>query len=306
MINGQTNWIALLGDPVAHTFSPAMHNAAFDHLQMNWRYAAHAVKPQNLHEALQGLIALHYRGLNITVPHKEKILPMLDEVDPLAAAIGAVNSITIREGRTKGYNTDAIGFIRGLREDNFDPQGKKALILGAGGAARAVALALIQEGIKTLTIVNRSFQKAEELLKNLETYSATMNNKPALSYRPFEPEVLQKDLNETDLLINGTSLGMVKEGKATAYPFPPRLWLPEKRGLYVADLVYNPIETELLQEAKKRGQKRQNGLPMLLYQGAVAFEQWTDVPAPVTIMAQALEAYRAKMLTPHARPGTTT
>ncbi|KAB2951303.1 shikimate dehydrogenase [Heliorestis acidaminivorans] len=289
MINGTTQWIALLGYPVAHTFSPKMQNAAIDHLGINWRYAAYPVHPDNLEKALQGLKVLGYKGLNITVPHKEKILPYLDEIDPLAAAIGAVNCVTIEEEGLKGYNTDAIGFIRGLREDNFEPQGRKVLILGAGGAARAAALALLQAGVTEITLANRSTEKAEELLQNLAP--TTSLTAPVLRHIPFQSSALQEALDDKDLLVNATSLGMSKDGLITPYPLAPENWLPHKADLYVADMVYNPVETELLQAAKKRRQRNQNGLPMLLYQGAVALEKWTGLPAPVAVMAKALQEF---------------
>ncbi|MTV49366.1 shikimate dehydrogenase [Heliobacillus mobilis] len=297
-IDGATQWVALLGQPVKHSFSPAMHNAAFSYLEMNWRYGAFAVATEKLGEAIRGLAALGFRGANVTVPHKEAVMEHLDAVDPAALRLGAVNTIVFSEGKRTGYNTDGSGFMRGLAEEGVTVAGKSAVILGAGGAARAVIFALADAGVRRLTVVNRSADKAEALLKAVVTATGSDSDGEFPSKRieyavcPWEVEELRHHLEEADLLINATSLGMVKGGRIEPYPIAIEKWLTGRP--FIADLVYNPVDTILLKTGRDRGMRGQNGLPMLLYQGVRAFELWTGREAPVEVMQQVLKAKMAQ------------
>ncbi|MBC9784933.1 shikimate dehydrogenase [Heliobacterium chlorum] len=294
-IDGATEWVALLGYPVKHSFSPAMHNAAFSHLAMNWRYGAFAVPPEKLGEAIRGLAALGFRGANVTVPHKEAVMEHLDAIDPVAQRLGAVNTIVFtEEGKRIGYNTDGIGFMRGLAEEGVTVTGKSAVVLGAGGAARAVIFALVDAGLRRLTVVNRSTEKAEALLNVVEASIGNISGGGVPSQSidfnvcPWEAEELQRHLKEADLLINATSLGMVKGGRIEPYSITIEKWLTGSP--FIADLVYNPVDTILLKAGRERGLQGQNGLPMLLYQGVRAFELWTGREAPAEVMQQVLKA----------------
>ncbi|ABZ82864.1 shikimate 5-dehydrogenase [Heliomicrobium modesticaldum Ice1] len=277
--------MALLGYPVKHSFSPAMHNAAFERLGLNWRYSAHAVKPEDLGKAVAGLAALGYRGANVTVPHKEQVVSLLDRVDPSAKRLGAVNTIVMAgDGKTVGYNTDGIGFLHGLRQDGFAVAGAAALLLGSGGAARAVAFALLDGGVRSLVVVNRTPEKAEALLDALRRSGAAEG--AALRAGRWEEAFLRECAKEVDLVVNATASGMGKGEGSIAYPLSPKRWLSP--GPFVCDLVYHPPETELLSVARSLGCRCQNGLPMLLHQGAAAFALWTGQEPPLTVMAEAL------------------
>ncbi|MCW2277305.1 shikimate dehydrogenase [Heliophilum fasciatum] len=283
-IDGHTAWVALLGNPVGHSFSPAMHNAAFQAAGLNWAYGAYRVEADRLGEAVRGLAALGFRGANVTVPHKRAVLDVLDQIDERAARIGAVNTIVFDEaGRATGYNTDSDGFIRGLQADGIDVAGRSILLLGAGGGARAVAFALIDEGVRQLTIVNRSREAAEGLMAELQ---AACTDKLDMQVINWDPAALRAAAAEAAIVINATSLGMSTQGLQTPYPIDPALWLCP--GLFVADLVYQPRETVLLAAGRAMGCRGQNGLAMLLYQGVAAWERWTGCPAPVDVMQRAL------------------
>ncbi|MBE3573000.1 MAG: shikimate dehydrogenase [Moorella humiferrea] len=276
-VKASTRLVALLGYPVEHSLSPLMQNAAFTNAGLDLVYLAFAVTPSDLPAALAGLKALGFRGANVTVPHKEAVIKYLDAVEPTAALIGAVNTIVNEGGRLTGYNTDASGFLRSLQEAGFDPAGKKAVILGAGGAARAVAFALAGAGCTGLTIANRTLERAGHLAAALAGLSVPVKA-CALEEKELRPRV-----EEADLVVNATSAGMAP--MVAAVPLPPA-WL--NAGQWVYDLVYNPLETKLLREARQRGCRVVSGLGMLLYQGAAAFTLWTGRPAPVEVMGEVL------------------
>lgn len=272
-----TTLVGVIGWPVEHSLSPAMHNAAFSELGLNWAYVPLPVYPDHLGEAVRGLRALGFAGANVTVPHKEAVLAHLDEVSRTAQAIGAVNTIVVRDGSLYGDNTDAAGFIASLEEVGFDPAGTYCALLGAGGAARAVAHALADAGALQICIYNRSYSRARALCQDTAKFHANVR---------FEPASL-KDLsaigNETDLLINATSLGMWPHLETS--PWPDGLPVPGQ--LTVCDLVYNPRETSLLARARAAGAGTVSGLGMLIHQGAAAFEMWTGRSAPVGTMRTA-------------------
>ncbi|MCK8826664.1 shikimate dehydrogenase [Natroniella acetigena] len=277
MINSSTKLVGLLGDPVEHSKSPLMHNAVFDQLGLNYRYLAFQVKAKEVKEALQGIRALGIKGVNVTIPHKEAVIKSLDELSKEAKLIGAVNTIENKQGELIGHNTDGQGFIRALGEGvGFSAQGKKALIIGAGGAAKAVAFQLGLEGVSQLYIANRTFETAVELVKNLEE-KLSLSKVEALT---LQDKNLVDNLPELDLIVDTTPIGMYPQIDATPVIGDKLL----KRTSLVTDLVYNPVETVLLKRAKSLGIKTVSGLGMLIYQGAIAFEIWTGQEAEIGTM----------------------
>ncbi|HLT58103.1 MAG: shikimate dehydrogenase [Limnochordales bacterium] len=278
-LSGEAAVVGIIGWPVAHSLSPRMHNRAFAHLDMNWVYVPFPVHPSELETAVRGLRALSVRGFNVTIPHKTAIVPLLDRLTPAAAAIGAVNTVINQDGYLVGDNTDGIGFVRSLRDEaDFDPAGSRVVVLGAGGAARAVAFALADAGVTRLVIANRTPARAQELAAavarpGLETGALGLDS----------PE-LREELAGADLLVQTTPAGM-EGGSGAALPVPEN-WLHPP--LIVCDIVYTPPLTPLLAAARRRGLRIVPGWGMLLYQGAAAFERWTGRPPPVAIMRAAL------------------
>jgi shikimate dehydrogenase len=273
-VTAQTALVGLLGWPVHHSLSPAMHNAAFRALGLDWIYLALAVPPESLPEALAGLKALGFRGANVTIPHKEQVLLGLDELSPEAKSLGAVNTLVAADGRFRGHNTDVAGFLAAL--DNAGCSPRRAVVLGAGGAARAAIYALLSRGV-TVTVANRSGQRARGLVSSLALPSLRADT------CPLETMALRDALSQADLLINATPAGMWPNVDAT--PLPPGT--PLHDCLAVMDLVYNPLETLLLRQARQAGAAVISGLDMLIYQGAIAFQLWTGKEAPRAIMRQA-------------------
>lgn len=271
--------VGLLGWPVAHSRSPAMQQAAFQALELPWEYLLLPVPPPQLPEAVRGLRGLGFAGANVTVPHKQAIMPHLDEVTLEARTIGAVNTIVLREGRLVGYNTDALGFLRALREVEVDPRGCRVLLLGAGGAGRAVLYALMAAHAQ-VTLVNRTMARAQALAQHFQA----LFKRPIALVPLVQRAALQRAVEEADLIVNSTSLGMAPhEGTS---PLPADLFLPP--GTTVYDLVYTPRPTLLLRRAQTMGARPVDGLGMLLHQGAAAFTLWTGQPAPLEAMRDAL------------------
>lgn len=267
--------VHLLGYPLGHSISPAMQNAAFHKLGLDYEYSALEVPPENLAELVGGLREPRIAGFNVTVPHKEKILSLLDEITPVAKLIGAVNTVKNQSGRLIGYNTDGAGFIESLKQDAaFDPAGKKVVIIGAGGASRAVAVMLAEAGAKAIVINDVQKEKAAELAEYLGSYFPikTGANAP-----------LTSSLVDVDLLVNASPIGM--SPRESESPLPDNLRVPTKLTVY--DLVYNPMETALLRTAKGAGCRAVSGLGMLVRQGALAFTIWTGQEAPVEVMRKA-------------------
>jgi len=275
-ISGKTRVCAIIGDPVEHSLSPVMHNAAFKELGLNLVYVAFTVTRNELKEAISSARSLGMRGLNVTMPHKNAVINYLDETDSTAKAIGAVNTILNDKGKLIGYNTDGIGAMRALKENGISPDGKKMLLLGAGGAAKAIAFQAAQE-VEELVILNRTSEKAEKLAELLRK---KFGNK--VKGRTLSAEVLTKEMKTTDILVNATSVGMHPDVNRS--PVPSDLL---RSGLCVMDIIYNPLETKLVTDANTVGAKVVLGIEMLLYQGAVAFEIWTNSPAPVEVMKEA-------------------
>lgn len=285
-IDSRTRLFGLFGHPVSHSLSPDMHNAAFRHLGYNGCYLAFDVLPERLGEALQGVRALQMGGVNLTIPHKEGAFPHLDEVSPLAELIGAVNTVVNEEGRLIGHNTDGEGFLRSLMEEGGeDPKGQEVLILGAGGAAKAVAMALALHGVKGLYIANRNVERAKELAASVARGAGVI-----AEARELSRDGLADAAKRSAILIHTSPVGMHPQVDVPPI-LDPELITPDH---LVCDLIYNPAETVLLRRAKERGARTLGGLGMLLYQGVLAFEKWTRQEAPVAVMAQALREGLAK------------
>ncbi len=273
--------VGLIGYPLGHSVSPPMHNAAFKKLGLDFEYVPFEVEPKDLSEALKGLRALHIAGFNVTIPHKESIVPLLDEVTKLARIIGAVNTVLNQEGKLIGYNTDGAGFIDSLKEDaGVNPKGKNVVVLGAGGASRAVSVMLAEAGARSIALTD----VLEEKAKDLSEYVGSYFEIPCNSVKLNSPD-LQKAIEAADILVNSTPIGMRPRIDQSpldkSIKFHPRL--------LVYDLVYNPSETKLLKDARSASSKTCSGLGMLVRQGALAFTIWTGEEAPVEIMRQAAE-----------------
>lgn len=281
--------VGLIGYPVKHSISAAFHQAAFDHLGMKAEYLLWEVSPEDLEDKLKELREPSHLGANVTIPHKEEVIPLLDHIDDVARRIGAVNTIVNQGGLLVGFNTDAEGFLTALRgEGGFEPENKRAVLLGAGGAARAAAFMLLEAGAGELAIVNRNAERSGALVRALEqgakSSGGSRGRATKVAALPWEPEVLARALENCDLVVNCTPLGTRGgqwEGRSPlgAGSIPPTA--------LVYDLVYNPPETPLRAEAQKAGARTLNGLPMLVYQGAASFRLWTGRKAPVDVMAAA-------------------
>ena len=276
VISGKTRVCGVIGDPIEHTLSPIMHNAAFKALKLDFAFLAFKVKAADVEKAVSGMRALGIHGLNVTMPHKSAVINYLDEVDQAAKAIGSVNTILNKDGRLFGFNTDGVGALQALRENGVEPRGKKVLLLGAGGAARAIAYTLAREADE-LVILNRTAKQAAELANLLKQ---TFDRKVVAD--TLSSNAIKDTLQDSDVLINATSVGMKPNANQTPVAFE---WL--RPDLAVMDIVYNPVETKLAKDAKAAGAKVVSGFEMLIYQGAASFEIWTGHSAPVEVMRHA-------------------
>lgn len=263
---------AVIGDPIEHSLSPIMHNAGYEARGLKADYQRFRVEPTRLAEAVQGLCSLGFSGWNVTLPFKEQIIPLLDTLTPEALRAGAVNTVKIHEGQKIGHNTDGAGFVRSVVGDLKELAGKKAVLLGAGGASKGIAVALAEQGMEIL-ILNRTPEKAEDLVQTIKQSGGTASS------GDFAPGNWLKDV---DLLVQTTSVGLHSE------PFP---WSIEGvcENALIVDIIFNPWETSFLKEGRKQGCRTLNGTGMLLYQGALAWEFWLDSQAPVKEMGQALK-----------------
>ena len=268
-ITVNTKMYAVIGDPIAQSLSPQLHNGLFEANGIDAIYFPVEVKSENLEKLVQGFRLMNFGGFNITKPHKLDIMKYLDELDPLAQKIGAVNTVVYRDKKMIGYNTDGFGFIKSIEKK----LGKKVkeeltiLILGCGGAVKSVAMALADWGIKKVIIANRTLSKADELIEQIN------ENWPGKAQAiSMEESELKKVLPNADLIVNGTSLGMNDAPKRT--PIAKELL---RKDIFVYDMIYSPPMTQLLKDAKAAGAQTENGLEMLLYQGLLAFELWTGI-----------------------------
>jgi shikimate dehydrogenase len=273
-------YLGVITAPHKQSTSPAFQQAAIDALGLGIVYERWPTPPDGLATRVTGLRAPSVLGANITIPYKEAVMPMVDELDPLAQRVGAVNTVLNHEGRLSGYNTDVKGFLRALRDDaGFDPRDCHAVIAGAGGAARAVVVALIEAGAASIAVVNRSAERAQRLVDDLSPLAGGT----WLEALPAAPGSWAKMAPRAQLLVNCTSVGMAGASPDES-PVPPGLIRPET---LVFDLVYCPLETQLLREAHSIGARTLGGLPMLVYQGAASFKIWTAREAPLDIMLDA-------------------
>jgi shikimate dehydrogenase len=275
-IDSHTVLYGVFGDPIRHSRSPIMLNRAFQEAGINGVYVAFHVKPEELGDAVRGIRALGYRGVNVTIPHKVDVMNYLDEIDEGAMIVGAVNTIVNEEGKLKGFNTDGIGYVRSLKEETgIELKGKRVLLLGAGGAARGVAYALANEGVSCIYIANRTKERAVELATTISAFTETVG---------IGMDELDNVVDNVEFVLNTTSAGM--HPNVDELPLP--LHLLRSHHL-VSDLIYNPRITRFLREAEAVGARIHGGLGMFIYQGAYAFEYWTGTPAPVEAMRQVVE-----------------
>ncbi len=272
-ISGKTKIVGIFGYPVEHTLSPVMHNSAFKHLNLDFCYVPFSVRPEMLENAIKGIRALNIVGVNITIPHKEAVIAFLDDISDEARFIGSVNTIKNFDGKLIGFNTDGKGFIKSLEEANIKIDNKKILMIGAGGAARAIGFYLCQEADK-LYIYNRSIKRAEMLQNHLAHFK---NNVLVAK----ESLICSKEFfSDLDIIINTTPLGLKSDD-----PLPLNADMLKKHQV-VCDLIYK--QTNLLHIASTIGCKTINGMGMLLWQGVLAFEKWTGIQPPVEIMRRTL------------------
>jgi shikimate dehydrogenase len=278
-IDSSTKIVGIFGCPVRHSASPCMHNAAFKALNLNWKYVTFEVKPEQLESAVKSIVQRDIQGVNVTIPHKIKVVPFMDKLSPEAEFTGAVNTIVRRENKLIGYNTDGEGFMKALEENKISPVEKNILLLGAGGASYGICRQLLLKGAKKITIANRTIEKAEDLQKHLMEKHISGN----IETLPLETVSLKSALKDTHILINATSVGMKEDD--------PVLVNEDCMGSSletVVDIIYTPAQTKLLRIAKEKGIKIMNGLGMLLHQGALSFELWTGKKAPIEVMRKAL------------------
>lgn len=274
-IKGSTNIVGLIGHPVEHSFSPPMHNAAFDALNMDYAYVAFDVNPNDLKSAIEGAESLNIKGFNVTIPHKVDVMQYLDELDEVARLIGAVNTIDFKN--LKGYNTDGIGAVKAI-EEVTSIKNKNVVVAGAGGASRAISFYIAKYGAESLTILNRNEAKAESLASDVSD-SGLIGEVASDSIN-----AIGNYMDGADVLIDTTPLGM--HPNINDEPIVKVDMMDED--LVVFDAVYNPNETVLIKEAIKANAKPVYGIKMLLYQGAESFKIWTGKTAPVDVMEKAL------------------
>ena len=277
-----TQYIGVIGYPLRHSISPAFQQAALDYCKLDICYKVWETGLEDLLPVIDQLRQPQILGTNVTVPYKEAVLHIIDEVDKLASLVGAVNTIVNRNGKLLGFNTDIYGFLRALHEDaKFEPFNKRVVILGAGGAARAVSFALLQEKVGSLTVVNRTAERTGALVDNLIMYAADRRIRAKIAALTWQDSKFREAVKHCQLIVNCTTLGMKYSSEEGQSPLTADL-IP--KGALVYDLVYNPLETSLLRIAREAGADTLGGLLMLVYQGAASFEQWTCREAPLDIM----------------------
>lgn len=273
MITDETKLIGIIGTPIKQSFSPKIHNRAFQYLNLNYIYIPFDVLQQDLPKAVEAMKSLSFRGFNVTMPHKREIMAYLDEVSEDARIIGAVNTVVNQNGKLVGYNTDGKGYVQSLEDEGIYVKDRTFVIAGAGGAARSVAVQLALDGAKKITILNRTIEKAHDIAQVIGKSIPNVH----IEVNCLENKILAKTVEEADVLIHSTSLGM--------YSMRERSIIEDERilpsNLVVSDLIYNPAKTKLLQQAENRGCKTINGLGMLIGQAAIAFELWTEVAMPI-------------------------
>ena len=280
-----TQFIGIIGYPLEHSVSPDFQQAALNYCKLDVRYEAWEVKGEDISSAINRLRQPYNLGANITTPYKETVLPLVDEVDNFAKLVGAVNTIINRDGRLIGFNTDAYGFLKALRDDaRFEPKNKRVVVLGAGGAARAVSFTLLHEKVSSLSIANRTLARAESLVRFLANHASNNRINTEIIATPWHSSKFAKAAENCQLLVNCTTFGMKYSSEEGQSPLEAQL-IPKDALVY--DLVYNPLETPLLRMAREVGANIIGGLPMLVYQGAASFKLWIGREAPLDIMFSA-------------------
>lgn len=278
--------LGVFGHPVAHSISPQTQNAALKHCELNMRYARFEIEPGNLSEALRQIREHDFVGINLTIPHKLNAVPLLDELDPEAKRIGAVNVIKAAKRKLFGYNTDGRGFSRAIREEfSVDLRDLRVLVLGAGGGARAVAMQCAKENCERLVIANRSYEKAKELADDLREFFAgprVLGPVARLQAIPWEENAIRFQVANSDLIVNVTPLGLHRSDPAA---IPSRLLAPH---LMIYDTIYSEQRTPFVSAAFAAGARAANGSSMLLHQAALSFELWFEREAPIEVMRGAL------------------
>lgn len=277
-LNGQTSVYGIFGYPVKHSKSPVFQTAAFEHLGINAVYVPFCVKPENISLAINSIRALNIKGVNITVPFKEEAVKYVDEISEEVKVIGALNTIKNIDGYLVGYNTDWFGFIEGLKEIEPDIEGKKVLVIGAGGASRAVVYGLLRENTDKIYIANRTVQRAQNIMEDFKNFYRVADQ----IIQPIGLDQIEKYLENINILVNTTSVGLNDEDQ------PIFNYDKLKQDHCVVDIIYK--QTKLLKKAQEKGCKFQDGYPMLIHQGARSFEIWTDKKAPVEIMRKSIFA----------------
>ena len=285
MNTGKTKNLGVMGWPIAHSLSPAMQQAAIEKAGIDYSYVALPVEPEQLPQAVEGLKALNFSGWNVTIPHKRAIMPLLDEIDEDAAVIGAVNTVVNDGGRLKGYNTDVLGFLSPLKARGIKLAGARALLLGAGGAARAVLWGLLREGIAGVAIAVRNRDKGEALAAEFRSRAEA-----EITVCTFDSEDYKAALSTADILVNTTPLGMTPKVEEA----PSVEWELVKSSAFVYDIIYTPAETRFLREAREHGCQIQNGEAMLAGQGAAALQLWTGIEPDADCMCSALREELSK------------
>lgn len=274
-------YLGVIGHPLKKSLSPVFQQAALDHLKLPHTYEAWPTPADGLETRIMGLRAPTVLGANVTIPHKEAVVPFLDGVDELSRKVGAVNTIVNADGKLYGHNTDVEGSLRALREDGgFEPERSHVVVAGAGGAARAVVVAMIEARATEVTVINRTLDRAEALVRDL----SPLGSETKVRAMPDTADSWSAASDGCDLLINCTSLGSTGTGDENASPAPVSAIRP---GMLVYDIIYRPLETRLMREAKELGARVLGGLPMLIYQGAASFKLWTGLDAPVDVMSDA-------------------
>lgn len=279
--------VGIIGDPVAHSLSPRMHNAAFEALQMSWRYAAFRVSSGALPQALRGVAALGLVGVNVTIPHKEAAASLVDDLDPAAKQIGAVNTVQVAGGRLRGFNTDGAGVLDALAADGgVQPSGRACLILGAGGGGRAAAVALASAGASRVTVLNRTERRAVDVAQIVGRAAPACR----VDAGPLTVDAVEHALENADVVVHATAATMsaAMGGGGGRADWLAAVSARLRPGMAVLDMVYTPPWTDLLGGARAAGARAVSGLSMLLFQGARSFELWTGRSAPVEVMRRAL------------------
>ncbi len=285
-ITGHTELIGLIAHPIRHSSSPAMHNEAFAYLGLDYAYLAFEVDKDALEDAVKGIRALGMVGCNVSMPNKTAVIKYLDHLSPVSQLVGAVNTIINKDGVLTGTITDGIGFLMALKDNQVEYEGKKMTIAGCGGAATAVQIQAALEGVREISIFNIRDQFWESGVETVRKINEKTNCKAVL-YDFDDPELLRREIADSHILVNATGLGMK--------PLEGRTWLPDQSFLHsdlvVVDTIYSPPQTKLLQMAKEVGCKTMNGMGMLFFQGAAAFELWTGQKMPVEHMKEVMDLH---------------